>query len=85
MVGEAWFVHLTDGRPLRHASEMPDRKEAIVINGVSCDGSFINASAIFNRQDGKITVEGWSEDLFTSNILPPILKAIRRETPGKSK
>jgi hypothetical protein len=77
IVGEAWYVEDTNGRPLQHASEMPDRKEALMINGVSCDGSFINSMAIFNRHDGKITVEDWKNDQFTANILLPIFKAIR--------
>jgi hypothetical protein len=77
IVGEAWYVEDTNGRPLQHASEMPDRKEALMINGVSCDGSFINSMAVFNRHDGKITVEDWKNDQFTANILLPIYKAIR--------
>jgi hypothetical protein len=81
MVGEAWIAYLeAGGQATRHASEMPDRKEALVIHGVSCEGSFASASAIFNRSNSGITIEDWREDAHTPQIMLPILKAIQAQS-----
>lgn len=81
MVGEAWLAYLKkDEQPTRHASEMPDRKEALVIHGVNCDGLFVSASAVFNRNKGGITIEDWEEDDHTPQIMLPILRAIRQKS-----
>jgi hypothetical protein len=85
MVGEVWFVENVIGRPLKHASEFPDRKEALVVQGVSCDGHFINCRAVFCKTDSKIVVEDWVEDTDTANIMLPILNAIRVPTQSASK
>jgi hypothetical protein len=82
LVNEAWWLPIEeiDGRGM-HAADYESRREAIAANGVDIDGRFSNMQVPFRRFRKEIIFEEARLDSTPSNIMIPILKAIRRSTP----
>lgn len=78
LVGECWVASFDHKPPYRHASEFPDKQEALMINAVNSEGKFMNSQAIFRRCEGSITLDDWIDDEHPANIMLPLLNAIRR-------
>jgi hypothetical protein len=81
LIDEAWWlpVEEIDERGM-HAADYENRREAIAANGVNADERSFNMHVRFRRFRKEIIFEETHQDSEPSNIMIPILKAIRRAT-----
>ena len=79
LVGESWVASFDPNvLPTKHAAELPNRREAITVEGVSANGNFSNRYVEFSRCGDTIVFGDEKADHDPVNIMLPILKAIRQ-------
>jgi len=79
LVGESWLASFDPSVPLtQHAAQLPNRREAIAVQGVSANGDFCNSYVEFSRRGDTIVFGDEKADRNPSNIMLPILTAIRQ-------
>jgi hypothetical protein len=79
LVGESWLASYDPSVPLtQHAAQLPNRREAITVQGVSANGNFCNRYVEFSRRGDTIVFGDEKANRNPVNIMLPILKAIQQ-------